>query len=145
MKRIPSNYWVEKCCIIDHNAISEVIRTTPLSSMVAIAYFFGCQKLSLLSTEHRDDLTLQKLYSTVKEQAGDKITAEQSAAEVCNQTNLQFKKILNTLNPMPDTLLKKRLRAYADDGVLYTDTCKCMYSGLSNTAVKPMPPPPELS
>ncbi|CEG81463.1 hypothetical protein RMATCC62417_15667 [Rhizopus microsporus] len=46
---------------------------------------------------------------------------------------------------MPDTLLKKRLRAYDDDGTLYTDTCKRMYSGLSNAAVEPMPPPPELS
>jgi hypothetical protein len=148
MKQIPSKYWAEKCYILDHNTIAEDTKTTPLPPMLAIAYFFSCQKLSLLATEYRDDLTLQALYSIVKEQTDAKIPAEQSTAdvllEVCNQTNLQFKKILNTLEPMPDTLLKKRLRAYADDGALYTHTCKRMYSGRCDALVEPMPPPPEL-
>lgn len=116
--------------------------------MVVIAYFLALKSFSLLSTEHRENLTLQRLYSIAKEQAGDMIAAQKSTAdvlvEVCNQTNLQFKKILDTLNPMADTLLKKRLRAYADDGAVYTDTCKRMYSGLPNAAVESMPLPPEL-
>ncbi|CAO0800383.1 unnamed protein product [Mucor circinelloides] len=46
---------------------------------------------------------------------------------------------------MPDTLLKKRLRAYTGDGLLYTATCKRIYIRESDSLVEPMPPPPELS
>ncbi|KAI9364662.1 hypothetical protein BD770DRAFT_378707 [Pilaira anomala] len=46
---------------------------------------------------------------------------------------------------MPDNLIKKRLRAYTGDGMLYTETCKRMYIRESDSLVEPMPPPPELS
>ncbi|KAI9264622.1 hypothetical protein EDC94DRAFT_583711 [Helicostylum pulchrum] len=114
-----------------------------------ISIFFPSQKLSLLSSEFQDDPTIQKLHSTAKEQTSTRIPAEKSVTEalleVCDQTNKQFKKISNTLEPMPDTLLKKRLRAYTSDGLLYTETCKRMYIGESDSLVEPMPPPPELS
>lgn len=127
----------------------EATKTVPLPPLVAIAYFFSSKKLSLLASEYRDDPTLQTLYAIAKEQTVTKVAAEHSTSEVllevCNQTNLQFKKILNTLEPMPDTLLKKRLRAYADDGALYTQTCKYKYTKRNKESVKSMPPPPELS
>lgn len=65
--------------------------------------------------------------------------------EVCNQTNLQFKKILNALKPMPETVLTKRLRAYANDDAAYTEGCKRMYINNSDVLVEPMPPPPKLA
>ncbi|KAI8064057.1 hypothetical protein BDF21DRAFT_402599 [Thamnidium elegans] len=42
--------------------------------------------------------------------------------DVCNQTNLQFQKLVNVIGAMPDSLLKKRALAYADDGNLYKST-----------------------
>ncbi|RCH88251.1 hypothetical protein CU098_009168 [Rhizopus stolonifer] len=150
MKQIPCKYWAEKCYILDQNTFMEATKTVPLPPLAAIAYFFSSKKLSLLASEYRDDPTLQTLYAIAKEQTVTKVAAEQSTSEVllevCNQTNLQFKKILNTLEPMPDTLLKKRLRAYADDGALYTQTCKYKYTTKRNKEfVESMPPPPELS
>lgn len=148
-KGIPSKYWAEKCYILDKNTIAEATKATPLPAMMALAYFFSSQKLSLLSSEFQDDPIIQKLYSIAKEQTSTRIPAEKSVTEalleVCDQTNKQFKKISNTLESMPDTLLKKRLRAYTSDGLLYTETCKRMYIGESDSLVEPMPPPPELS
>lgn len=65
--------------------------------------------------------------------------------EVCDQTNMQFKKNSNTLEPLPNNLSKKCLHAYTNDGLLYTETCKRMYVRESDLLVEPMPPPPELS
>ncbi|MBM6388054.1 MAG: hypothetical protein JSY10_29590 [Paenibacillus sp.] len=92
---------------------------------------------------------MKLLFLIAKEQTLNKVSADKSTSEVlievCNQTNLQFKKILNTLDPMPETILKKRLRAYADGGGIYTQTHKQMYRRSSDVSVEPMPPPPELS
>ncbi|RCI06964.1 hypothetical protein CU098_009266 [Rhizopus stolonifer] len=95
--------------------------------MLSIAYFFSCQKLSLLSTEYRDDLTLQALYSIVKEQADTIVSSEKSTSDILLE------------------VIKKRIRAYADDGALYKNTCKCLYSGRRDSIVEPMPQPLELS
>lgn len=149
MKQIPCKYWAEKCYILDQNTIIEATKTVPLPPLVAIAHFFSSKKLSLLASEYKDDSTLQTLYAIAKEQTVTKVAAEQSTSdvllEVCNQTNLQFKKIVNVLETMPDTLLKKRLRTYADDGALYTQTCKYKYTKRDKEFVELMPPPPELS
>ncbi|KAI9476051.1 MAG: hypothetical protein EXX96DRAFT_620525 [Benjaminiella poitrasii] len=146
---IPSKYWAEKCYILDKSTIAKATKVTPLPAMMALTYFFSSQKLSPLSSEFQDDPTIQKLYSIAKDQTSTRIPAEKSVAEVllevCEQTNKQFKKISNTLEPMPDTLLKKRLRAYASDGLLYTETCKRMCIRESDSLVESMPLPPELS
>lgn len=93
--------------------------------MTAIAYFLPSRNLSLLSSEFRDGPILQKLYKIAKEQTSTRILAEKSVTEalleVCDKTNTQFKKILNTLEPMPENLSKKRLRAYTSDGLLCID------------------------
>lgn len=120
----------------------EAIKTVPLPPLAATAHFFSSKKLSLLVSEYRDDPTLQTLYAIAKEQTVTKVATEKSTyevlLEVCNQTNLQFKKILNTL-------FKKRLRAYADDGALYTQTCKYKYAKRNEEFVESMPSPLELS
>ncbi|KAL4208205.1 hypothetical protein AB4K20DRAFT_1979325 [Rhizopus microsporus] len=110
-KGIPSKHWAEKCYILDKNTITEATKATPLPAMVALAYFFFLSKTIL--------------------QTSTRIPAEKSVTEalleVCDQKNKQFKKISNTLEPMPDT------------------TCKRMYIGESDSLVEPMPSPPELS
>ncbi|KAG1167589.1 hypothetical protein G6F46_011503 [Rhizopus delemar] len=63
---------------------------------------------------------------------------------VCNQTNLQFQKVINVVKAMPDSLLKKRALAYADDRFLYTSTCKRKYFKKDSPCVSPMSVPPEL-
>ncbi|KAI9364644.1 hypothetical protein BD770DRAFT_406665 [Pilaira anomala] len=89
--------------------------------------------------EHKDDATIQKLYRIAKEQM-EKENAEKPIAsalvDVCNQTNTQFQKLANVIEAMPDCLLKKRALAYADNGILYTNTCA--------PCVSPMPTPLEL-
>lgn len=93
-KKIPSKYWAGTCYILDKNAIAEATKATPLPAMMAFAYFFSYQNLSLLSSEIRDDPTVQKLYTIAKEQTSTRIPAEKSVSdaliEVCDQTNMQF-------------------------------------------------------
>ncbi|KAG0164093.1 hypothetical protein DFQ28_003112, partial [Apophysomyces sp. BC1034] len=148
MKQIPCKYWAERCYILDRNTIEEDTRQAPFHPMLALEFFFSSQKLSLMSIEHRDDPTIQSLYGIAKEQMKGKIAGEQSTAsvllEVCDQTNLQFKKILNVLQAMPDTLLRKRAYTYADDGISYTHACKRLCSKRSSPPVSPMPVPLEL-
>lgn len=45
---------------------------------------------------------------------------------------------------MPDSFLKKRALAYADDEILYTSTCKRRYFEKGSPCVSPMPAPLEL-
>ncbi|KAI9364661.1 hypothetical protein BD770DRAFT_469096 [Pilaira anomala] len=96
IKGIPCKYWAQKCYILDKNTISEATKATPLPPMMALAYFFSSQKLSLLSSEFQDDPTLQKLYAHCKEETLTRIPTEKSTAEalleVCDQTNKQLKK-----------------------------------------------------
>lgn len=95
--------------------------------------------------EHKDDPTMQKLYKIAKEQV-EKEKIEKldttALADVCNQTNLQFQKLVNIIGAMPDSFLKKRAISYAEDGMLYTDTCKRKY--FKKDHVSPMLAPLEL-
>ncbi|KAI9007861.1 hypothetical protein CLU79DRAFT_777650 [Phycomyces nitens] len=81
--------------------------------------FFSSRKLSLLSSEYRDDPTLKTLYSIAKEQTMTNVPVEKSTTE--------------------------RLRAYADGGTLYTQSCKHVYTRKSDVLIKPMPSLPNQS
>lgn len=97
--------------------------------------------------EHKDDTTVQTLYKIAKKQMEKEIaekTVVLALLDVCNQTNLQFQKVINVVKAMPDSLLKKRALAYADDRFLYTSTCKRKYFKKDSPCVSPMSVPPEL-
>jgi len=47
---------------------------------------------------------------------------------------------MNVVEAIPESLLKK----HADDGILYTSTCKRKYSKKSSPCISPMPAPLEL-
>lgn len=145
IKQISCNYWADKYYFVDQNALTAGDKTIPLSPLMAIAYFFSTQKTFLLSTDYSTDPTLQNLYTISKEQVTTNVSDEKSIgralADVCNQTN----NILHDIEPMPETILKKRFRAYADGGVSYTRTCKPKYFKRSDDSVEPMLPPPGLS
>lgn len=96
----------------------------------------------MISVEHKEDRILQKLYRIAKENVEKPVT--KVLIDVCNQTNLQFQKIMNVVEAMPNSLLKKRAISYADDGILYTETCKRKYFKKSSPCVSPMPAPLEL-
>lgn len=96
----------------------------------------------MISVEHKEDRILQKLYRIAKENVEKPVT--KVLIGVCNQTNLQFQKIMNVVEAMPNSLLKKRAISYADDGILYTETCKRKYFKKSSPCVSPMPAPLEL-
>ncbi|KAI8977650.1 hypothetical protein BDF20DRAFT_958989 [Mycotypha africana] len=147
VKAIPCNYWAEHCYFIDHDTIKEDLKQPSLHPLLAIGVFFCKQKPSLMSMEHKDDATIQTLYRIAKEQMEEEKVVKPIAsalADVCNQTNTQFQKLVKVIGAMPDSLLRKRALAYADDGILYTDTCQRKYFKKDASCVSPMPAPLEL-
>ncbi|KAG2202474.1 hypothetical protein INT47_013090 [Mucor saturninus] len=89
------------------------------------------------------------LYQIAEDESMTRVNTEKSTSEVLlevfHQTNLQFKKVLNVLEGMPESQTVKRVRAYADDGVLYTEACKTKYARRAVDSKDSMPPAPELS
>ncbi|KAI9020017.1 hypothetical protein CLU79DRAFT_704465, partial [Phycomyces nitens] len=147
VKEISCKYWAKNCFFIDHDTIEKDLIQPSLHPLLAIGVFLCGQKPSLISMEHKNDTTMQKLYKIAKEQTEEENKETPIAAalaDVCNQTSTQFQKIINVIGAMPDSLLKKRALAYADDGVLYTETCKRKYFKKSSPCVSPMPAPLEL-
>lgn len=68
VKQLQCKYWAERCFIIDRDTIEEDSRRPSLHPLLAIGIFFCNQKLSLISMEHKDDITIQTLYKIAKEQ-----------------------------------------------------------------------------
>ncbi|KAI7887582.1 uncharacterized protein EV154DRAFT_554537 [Mucor mucedo] len=145
-----------------------------------LGYFFCKRKPSLMSMEHKDDATIQKLYRIARELM-EKENIEKSIAsdllDVCDETSSQFQKLISYVDyfqsgahfhnyfiinivvnnlylsyPLrtitsalaPDSLLKKRAIAYADNGIMYASTCNRNYFKKDDPCVSPMPAPLEL-
>ncbi|KAI7865307.1 uncharacterized protein EV154DRAFT_546544 [Mucor mucedo] len=132
-KQLVCDHWAEKCLIIDCDTIGEDNKELPLLPLLAIGIFLCFQKASLMSIEYKDDTTLQMLYKIAKEQA-EKEKAEEP----------QFTKLKEVISAMPEGLLQKRALSYAEDGCLYTDTCKRKYSKKDLSCTSPMPAPLDL-
>ncbi|RCH92687.1 hypothetical protein CU098_004104, partial [Rhizopus stolonifer] len=146
-KQLVCDHWAEKCFIVNSDTICEDNKELPLLPLLAIGIFLCYQKPSLISIEHKDDITIQKLYKIVKEQTEKEKAEEPVAAallDVCNQTNKQFTKLKEVILAMPDGLLKKRALSYAEDGCLYTNTCKRKYMKKDLPCTSPMPAPLDL-
>lgn len=88
-KGIPSEYWADKCYILDKDTIAEATKIT-LLPQDGIGVFFSSQKLSLLSSEFQDDPTTRNPYSIAKEPAVKSVTV--ALLEISDQKNKQFKK-----------------------------------------------------
>lgn len=146
-KQLVCDHWAEKCFIIDSDTICEDNKELPLLPLLAIGILLCYQKPSLISIEYKDDITVLKLYKIAKEQTEKEKAEEPVAAallDVCNQTNKQFTKLKEVILAMPDGLLKKRALSYAEDGCLYTDTCKRKYIKKDLSCTSPMPAPLDL-
>ncbi|CAO3702546.1 unnamed protein product [Rhizopus stolonifer] len=62
--------------------IVSFLDTTPLPSIVALAYVMTKQEISLLGLEHRDDSTVKMLYAIAKETLDHEIHNEEKTVEV---------------------------------------------------------------
>ncbi|GAA5808685.1 hypothetical protein MFLAVUS_002079 [Mucor flavus] len=130
LKKLLCKYWAERCLFIDNDTIAEDSKQSPLHPLLAIGVFFCDQNQPLISMEQRDDATIQTLYKISKDQM-KKESIENPAVSallgVCDQTNLQFQKLTDVIKAMSDSLLKKRALSCADDGMIYTSSCKRKY------------------
>lgn len=111
---------------------------TPLSEMVALGCVLTEQETSMLSLEHRDDPTVQMLYeiSRVAHEHGiqDEERAVEALLDVCENNQSQYKRILEVIDE--DGREPKRVRIYANDGLIYNETCIRKYrKQLSNLSM----------
>lgn len=101
------------------------------------------QEISLLGLEHRDDATVKMLYAIAKESLDHEIHNEEKTVEVllnvCKDNSIQYKRILEALKEDGGDI--KRARLYANDGLLYVETCLKKYSCHSFTSTMPEPLP----
>ncbi|KAI9246042.1 hypothetical protein EDC94DRAFT_529849, partial [Helicostylum pulchrum] len=98
--------------------------------------------VSPLGLEHRNDPTVQMLYSIMKETLDHEVHNEETTVNVCNNNRDQFKRILEALEKDGDV---KRARLYADDGLLYAQTCIRKYSQTSSSTMpEPLALPQEV-
>ncbi|KAI7893235.1 uncharacterized protein EV154DRAFT_402855, partial [Mucor mucedo] len=81
LKRLPSEWWAKEHLFMSKATISDFLNT-PLSEMVALVYVLTEQEGSLLSLEHRDDLTVQMLYVIYKVALEHEIRDEERTVEV---------------------------------------------------------------
>lgn len=145
IKRLPSDEWAQAHYFINETTIASSLQT-PLLPMVALAYVLTKQQVSLLSLEHRNDPTVQILYSIMKETLDHEVHNEETTVNVllnvCNNNRDQFKRILEALEKDGDV---KRARLYADDGLLYAQTCIRKYSQTSSSTMpEPLALPQEV-
>lgn len=145
IKRLPSDEWAQAHYFINETIIASSLQT-PLLPMVAFAYVLTKQQVSLLGLEHRNDPTVQMLYSIMKETLDHEVHNEETTVNillnVCNNNSNQFKRILEALETDGDA---KRARLYADDGLLYAQTCIRKYSQTSSSTMpEPLALPQEV-
>lgn len=104
--------------------------------MVALAYVLTQQQVSLLGSEHRNDPTVQMLYSIIKKTLDHEIHYEETALDVllniCNKNRDQYKRIVDALEKDGDV---KRARLYAEDGLLYAQKCIEKYTQTSSSTL----------
>ncbi|KAG1150460.1 hypothetical protein G6F37_002195 [Rhizopus arrhizus] len=145
MKKLPSYSWAQNHFFISEATIASFLDTTPLPPIVALAYVMIKQEISLLGLEHRDDATVKMLYAIAKESLDHEIHNEEKTVEVllnvCKDNSIQYKRILEALKEDSGDI--KRARLYANDGLLYVETCLKKYSchGFTSTMPEPLPLP----
>lgn len=94
--QLPCTGWAKSFNLLNGGSIHAYLDTQPLHPLVAVAHFLIEQKLSLISMQNRQDLTVQKLFSLAKDIFGNEIDEYENLLvvleEVCNQTKSQFSK-----------------------------------------------------
>ncbi|CEG80176.1 hypothetical protein RMATCC62417_14546 [Rhizopus microsporus] len=113
--------------------------------MVALGYVLTKQEVSLLSLEYKDDPTVQILYDISRVALEHEIRDEERTVEVllniCENNWNHYRRIIKTVEE--DKNDPKRARTYANDGLIYNETCIRKYTKqLSNSS---MPEPLALS
>lgn len=135
LKMLSSDERAQAHYFISETTIASSLQT-PLIPMVALTYVLTQQQVSLLGLEHRDDPTVQMLYSVMKEILDHEIHNEETTLDVllnvCNNSHNQYKRIIDALEKDGDI---KRARLYADDGLMYTQTCIRKYTQPSSSTM----------
>lgn len=123
---LPCIGWAKSFNLLNGGSIHAYLDTQPLHPLVAVAHFLIEQKLSLISMQNRQDLTIQKLFSLAKGIFGNEIDEYENLLvvleEVCNQTKSQFSKASKRLlEDIEDPESIKRTAKCLDDGILYVN------------------------
>lgn len=137
MKKLPSDDWAQAHYFISEETIKSSLEA-PLAPMIALGYVMMRQQVSLLGLENRSDPTVQMLYNIAKEILDDQIHKEEKTVDVlldvCRNNRDQFKRIIEALEKDGNT---KRARSYADDGLLYAETCIQKYTHRASSFTMP--------
>lgn len=128
LKKLPSDYWASQHLIMTPSTVDGHLNE-PLDPLAALEYVFMKQKCSLLGLELRNDATVKQLYLVAKEVLDREVRPHEATvvvlADVCAQTQKQFKRILEAIDE--DGPSSKRARKYAGMGIMYTETCLHKY------------------
>ncbi|KAI7902933.1 uncharacterized protein BX663DRAFT_508910 [Cokeromyces recurvatus] len=140
MKKLASDDWAQAHYFISEETIRSSLEA-PLSPMVALSYVMIKQQVSIIGLEHRNDPTVQMLYSIAKEVLDHQIHKEEKIIDVllnvCHNNRDQYKRIIEALE---EDCSAKRARLYADDGLLYAEACirKYNHRGSCSTMSEPL-------
>ncbi|KAG0191417.1 hypothetical protein DFQ28_000240 [Apophysomyces sp. BC1034] len=115
----PYDYWAEQHFIMMPYTIEDHL-SEPLHPLVALEYVFMKQQCFLLGLGHKNDPTVKLLYSVAKEALDCEVHLHEATvdmlANVCTQTQKQFKQILKVMDE--DGPLSKQAHEYASAGVI---------------------------
>ncbi|KAI7881389.1 hypothetical protein K492DRAFT_161632 [Lichtheimia hyalospora FSU 10163] len=146
MRTLPCDFWAQQHFVMTATTIHDHINTTPMHPLVALVYVLTQQQTCLISLEHKDDDTVQLLYKIAKDAMKDKIEPQDRSVDVlldvCTQVKKQFQKIVDEVNEEGE-LDPNRIKAYAADGALYSESCIRKYQGPTSPSSS-MPAPPDL-
>ncbi|CEP14887.1 hypothetical protein [Parasitella parasitica] len=113
-----------------------------LQKMVALGYILTERQVSLLGLEYRDDPTVQMLYELSKQLLDHEAQDEEKSIEVllnvCTTNREQYKRILEAIDE--DGNDNKRAKIYANNGLMYNESCIPKYTNqLATTSSMPEP------
>ncbi|KAI9305808.1 hypothetical protein BJ944DRAFT_230056 [Cunninghamella echinulata] len=128
---------------LNEATISESLQV-PLSPMVALGYILIKQAVSIFDLEYKDDPTVHMLYEIAHSSHDNEIHNEEKTMDVlmtlCRNHCDRYKRILEAIGEDHDD--KKRAKVYAEDGLLYSETCVKKYS--QQLPLSTMPKPSEI-
>ncbi|CAO3615409.1 unnamed protein product [Cunninghamella echinulata] len=140
LKKLPSESREKEHLFLNEATISEFLQI-PLSPMVALGYVLVKQAVSLFGLEHKDDSIVHMLYEISQVSLDNEIYDVEKTIDVliylCKNHCDQYKRILEAIGEDSDD--KKRVKLYAEVGLLYSETCIKKYSQQSPLYTMPEP------
>lgn len=140
--QLPSFPWAKRCLLLNNDSIHDHTASIPLSPLVALGSFFIAQKTSIQQHDHRHDPTIQLLYSISQHAFEHVVTHENKTVDdllgICEHTESKYKDVIQALENLPSSNIKKRVMDSMNDGL---DTIRS-YKRIYMPSRSPSPSPP---